>query len=41
MDTFVQRFQPEKYEAWITGTDFGKHPEEPESKPTATPMPTF
>ncbi|XP_058456581.1 probable lysine-specific demethylase 4B isoform X2 [Malaya genurostris] len=29
MDTFVQRFQPDKYEAWINGTDFGPHPEDP------------
>lgn len=41
MDSFVQRFQPEKYEAWIEGTDIGKHPEEPDSEPTPAPMPTF
>ncbi|XP_053684667.1 lysine-specific demethylase 4A-like [Sabethes cyaneus] len=29
MDTFVQRFQPDKYEAWMNGTDFGPHPEDP------------
>lgn len=29
MDTFVQRFQPDKYEAWMDGTDFGPHPEDP------------
>ncbi|XP_055592126.1 uncharacterized protein LOC129743913 [Uranotaenia lowii] len=29
MDTFVKRFQPEKYEAWMNGTDFGPHPEDP------------
>ncbi|XP_055532888.1 probable lysine-specific demethylase 4B isoform X2 [Wyeomyia smithii] len=28
MDTFVQRFQPDKYDAWINGTDFGPHPED-------------
>lgn len=29
MDTFVKRFQPEKYESWMDGTDFGPHPEDP------------
>uniref|UniRef100_A0A2M4ANH2 [histone H3]-trimethyl-L-lysine(9) demethylase n=1 Tax=Anopheles triannulatus TaxID=58253 RepID=A0A2M4ANH2_9DIPT len=29
MDTFVKRFQPERYEAWMNGTDFGPHPEDP------------
>lgn len=29
MDTFVQRFQPDKYEAWMNGTDYGPHPEDP------------
>jgi jumonji domain-containing protein 2 len=27
MDTFVQRFQPEKYEDWLNGTDLTPHPE--------------
>lgn len=26
MDTFVKRFQPEKYSAWLDGNDFGHHP---------------
>ncbi|XP_050080206.1 uncharacterized protein LOC126567901 [Anopheles maculipalpis] len=29
MDTFVKRFQPERYESWMDGTDFGPHPEDP------------
>ncbi|XP_041782635.1 uncharacterized protein LOC121599148 [Anopheles merus] len=29
MDTFVKRFQPDRYEAWMDGTDFGPHPEDP------------
>ncbi|XP_058065705.1 lysine-specific demethylase 4A-like [Anopheles bellator] len=29
MDTFVKRFQPENYDAWMNGTDFGPHPEDP------------
>ncbi|XP_052870882.1 lysine-specific demethylase 4A-like [Anopheles cruzii] len=28
MDTFVKRFQPENYDAWMNGTDFGPHPED-------------
>ncbi|XP_049293500.1 probable lysine-specific demethylase 4B isoform X2 [Anopheles funestus] len=31
MDTFVKRFQPERYESWMDGTDFGPHPEDPTS----------
>ena len=27
MDCFVKRFQPEKFEAWKAGTDYGPHPE--------------
>lgn len=27
MDTFVKRFQPEKYESWLKGLDVGPHPE--------------
>lgn len=29
METFVRRFQPERYENWLKGKDFGCHPEEP------------
>ncbi|KFB37556.1 AGAP011180-PA-like protein [Anopheles sinensis] len=29
MDTFVKRFQPERYLSWMDGTDFGPHPEDP------------
>uniref|UniRef100_A0A1B0CN51 [histone H3]-trimethyl-L-lysine(9) demethylase n=1 Tax=Lutzomyia longipalpis TaxID=7200 RepID=A0A1B0CN51_LUTLO len=29
MDTFVKRFQPERYEAWLMGNDMGVHPEGP------------
>uniref|UniRef100_A0A182NZJ9 [histone H3]-trimethyl-L-lysine(9) demethylase n=1 Tax=Anopheles epiroticus TaxID=199890 RepID=A0A182NZJ9_9DIPT len=29
MDTFVKRFQPERYESWMDGSDFGPHPEDP------------
>lgn len=38
MDTFVRRFQPERYENWRNGRDFGCHPEEP-NKITAAPAP--
>uniref|UniRef100_T1H200 JmjC domain-containing protein n=1 Tax=Megaselia scalaris TaxID=36166 RepID=T1H200_MEGSC len=30
MQIFVQRFQPDKYEAWLSGKDYGSHPEEPD-----------
>uniref|UniRef100_V9IGW2 [histone H3]-trimethyl-L-lysine(9) demethylase n=1 Tax=Apis cerana TaxID=7461 RepID=V9IGW2_APICE len=38
MDTFVKRFQPERYELWLRGEDIGPHPEDP--KQTAAPMPS-
>lgn len=28
MDCFVKRFQPEKYDAWLNGTDIAPHPED-------------
>ncbi|XP_068626135.1 lysine-specific demethylase 4C-like [Battus philenor] len=30
MDTFVKRFQPDRYELWLKGEDIGCHPEQPE-----------
>lgn len=30
MDTFVKRFQPDRYELWLKGQDVGCHPEQPE-----------
>ncbi|CAO1303381.1 unnamed protein product [Diamesa hyperborea] len=38
METFVRRFQPERYDNWLRGEDFGCHPEEP-NKITAAPPP--
>ncbi|KAJ6647124.1 putative lysine-specific demethylase 4B [Pseudolycoriella hygida] len=40
MDTFVKRFQPDKYEDWINGTDIGPHPEDPVTEAAAAPLPT-
>lgn len=40
MDTFVKRFQPDRYELWKEGRDIGPHPEEPE-KVSAAPPPSF
>jgi len=40
MDTFVKRLQPERYDDWINGKDFGRHPEEPNGRPTAAPPPS-
>lgn len=39
MDTFVRRFQPERYENWLAGRDYGYHPEEP-GKLSKAPRPT-
>ena len=30
MDTFVKRFQPEKFEDWKNGMDIAPHPEDPD-----------
>lgn len=27
-ESFVERFQPEKYDAWMAGNDWGVHPED-------------
>lgn len=40
MDTFVKRFQPDKYDAWIQGTDIGPHPEDPSTVVAAAPTPS-
>ena len=40
METFVKRLQPERYEKWLAGEDYGRHPEEPNAKPTPAPPPT-
>ncbi|CAG9815127.1 unnamed protein product [Phaedon cochleariae] len=38
MDTFVKRFQSDRYEMWLRGEDVGPHPEEPDRK-VAAPLP--
>uniref|UniRef100_A0A1A9W6X7 [histone H3]-trimethyl-L-lysine(9) demethylase n=1 Tax=Glossina brevipalpis TaxID=37001 RepID=A0A1A9W6X7_9MUSC len=40
METFVKRFQPERYENWLRGIDYGCHPEEP-NKICPAPPPTL
>lgn len=40
METFVKRFQPERYTNWLSGVDYGFHPEEPD-KICAAPPPTI
>lgn len=40
MDTFVKRFQPDKYFAWINGQDIGPHPEDPPSAAKPAPLPS-
>lgn len=37
MDVFVQRFQPERYEKWKEGKDYGCHPEDPHHHRPAPP----
>ncbi|GAB6026609.1 Lysine-specific demethylase 4C [Chamberlinius hualienensis] len=37
MDTFVKRFQPDKYELWLAGKDVGAHPEDPNKLSVAAP----
>ncbi|XP_046400725.1 uncharacterized protein LOC124167009 isoform X2 [Ischnura elegans] len=39
MDTFVKRFQPDRYELWLQGKDVGPHPEDP-TRQSAAPPPT-
>ncbi|XP_035228872.1 lysine-specific demethylase 4C-like [Stegodyphus dumicola] len=38
MDMFVRKFQPDRYELWKAGKDFGTHPEDP-SRHYAAPAP--
>lgn len=40
MDTFVKRFQPGKYDDWISGTDVGPHPEDSVTEAAAAPIPS-
>lgn len=36
MDTFVQRYQPDRYQDWLHGNDIDKHPEDPKPAPFPT-----
>uniref|UniRef100_A0A182LTV5 [histone H3]-trimethyl-L-lysine(9) demethylase n=1 Tax=Anopheles culicifacies TaxID=139723 RepID=A0A182LTV5_9DIPT len=39
METFVRRFQPEVYELWLRGEEYGYHPEDPNTLcPAPKPM---
>lgn len=40
MDTFVKRFQPDKYDDWINGSDVAPHPEDPPSSAKPAPLPS-
>ncbi|GAB0099576.1 hypothetical protein DMENIID0001_154600 [Sergentomyia squamirostris] len=40
MDTFVKRFQPDNYENWLLGNDYGPHPEDPNRVAVAANPPT-
>lgn len=37
METFVRHFQPERYQNWLMGEDYGCHPEEPGKVCAAAP----
>nr|XP_036669882.1 probable lysine-specific demethylase 4B isoform X7 [Drosophila suzukii] len=40
MDTFVKRFQGDRYDLWMEGRDVGRHPEDPANGvPSAAPLP--
>ncbi|XP_043645574.1 mucin-17-like isoform X4 [Drosophila teissieri] len=40
MDTFVKRFQSDRYDLWMEGRDVGRHPEDPPNGvPSAAPLP--
>ncbi|XP_020815601.1 probable lysine-specific demethylase 4B isoform X5 [Drosophila serrata] len=40
MDTFVKRFQSDRYDLWLEGRDVGRHPEDPTNgTPSAAPLP--
>ncbi|XP_074594096.1 lysine-specific demethylase 4A-like [Brevipalpus obovatus] len=39
METFIQQFQPDKYDLWLLGKDIGPHPEDP-THVSAAPPPT-
>eukprot|EP00096_Caligus_rogercresseyi_P011268 TRINITY_DN4386_c0_g1_i1.p1 TRINITY_DN4386_c0_g1~~TRINITY_DN4386_c0_g1_i1.p1 ORF type:complete len:808 (-),score=218.17 TRINITY_DN4386_c0_g1_i1:77-2500(-) len=42
MDCFVKRFQPERYDDWLAGMDYGRHPVDPVTlKETPAPPPTL
>lgn len=38
MDTFIQRFQPERYSLWLNADDYGHHPATQEY--SSAPIPT-
>ncbi|RWS26552.1 lysine-specific demethylase 4C-like protein [Leptotrombidium deliense] len=37
METFVKKFQPDRYELWLAGRDVGPHPEDPTHVSAAPP----
>ncbi|XP_033253220.1 uncharacterized protein LOC117192612 isoform X1 [Drosophila miranda] len=39
MDTFVKRFQSDRYDMWMEGKDVGRHPEDPVGGTTVTAAP--
>ncbi|TRY75737.1 hypothetical protein TCAL_09857 [Tigriopus californicus] len=41
METFVKRLQPERYDNWLAGQDYSRHPEEPDARLTVAPPPSI
>lgn len=42
MEAFVRKFQPDRYEKWLIGRDFGRHPLSCEGEPlTTAPAPSL
>lgn len=37
MDKFIKRFQPERYQLWLAGKEWGPHPEKPMTKKSYAP----
>ena len=41
MNFIVKRLQPDRYDNWLAGRDYERHPEEPNGKLSAAPAPSL
>lgn len=39
MGIFIKKYQPDRYQSWLDGEDFGSHPEDPNHHIVAAPLP--